>query len=202
MSETTGTAVPPEAGSDQPAAGTAAPAPDLSGFVPKSQWETTEQQRRSLQAELDRRKAAEKPAPTPPPAAAPLDANAVAAQVWTLLAAKTAVADTLRDAREKFPSARPEVLSADYQTPEEALAAVQASHQSEETYRTSVRAQVEAELAARLEREHGIKVAPTTPQTSDAEGSKTLTAADLKAMSQADFNKVPDEEIQRITRGT
>ena len=106
---------------------------------------------------------------------------------------------------DEFKLARPEVLDARYQTPEEFRAAVQSSHDAEAAHREQMRQEVESEMFARLKEQHGLDLAPA-PQAPAAEGKDgsvpqgPTTIEDLNRLSPAEYLALPDDVIERIER--
>lgn len=188
------------------------------GFVPQAVFDRAEAQRRDLQSQLDRLRAAPPApaAPAAPEASTSTGTSAVESELAARLAkldslnpdafadaamARFAQATALREAeatlKTEFPHARGEAFQG-HSTPEEMRAAVMASHQSETEARAAVRDQVRAELAAQIKEQHGIDLAPApqAPATSDGNGDTgPATVRDLAGMSFADLNKLDDAAL-------
>lgn len=185
------------------------------GFVPQADLERVEAARRDLQSQVDKLKAAATPAPAVAPAAtgdadriAALEAQIKAfdpATIATQLQAGLAKAQLLVDSRTalaaKFGNARPEILAARYETPEEMAVAVEASHTTETAAIAAVEERVRGEYAAQMKALHGIDLAP--PPQAPAPGSikdadaPPSSITELAALSTEDILGMDDEAIQK-----
>ena len=172
------------------------------GYVPRSELETTEAKRRGLQSENDRLKAELAKATATPAAPAPQQATFDEAAFTEKLFARMAQREAIRDARaglsQELPFARPEVLSADYQTPEELRAAVERSHTEVKSFRDQVAEESRASVIAELKEKHGIDVPAPQAAPSDGEGGpQEPSARDLAAMPFSDFLNVDQAVIDK-----
>lgn len=198
------------------------------GFVPQDQFERAEAQRRDLQSQLDRMKAAEAARQTTPPEPpAPsststgdssveselaaikarlgsLDPNAFADAAMARFAQATALREAEAALKTEFPNARSEAFQG-HSTPEEMRAAAAASHQTETQALDALRDKMRAELAAQIKETHGIDLAPPpqAPATSDGGGDTgPTTQRDLAGMSLSDLSKMSDEDVAKALART
>lgn len=195
MSETgTLPAVPDPAAAGVPGAA-AAPATPPEGFVSQAELERVEAQRRSLQSELDRLKAAPPPAPVPP-APAPtsaatkspsgFDPEAFSREVAVRAAGATALTLAADKLKGEFEYADPTFFDpdviTDFATVEALRAAVEADH-------NRVKALVDAKVAAAapappvVPGQTGSPLGPGNPAAAPAAGDPT--AAQLAGLSPA-----------------
>lgn len=198
------------------------------GYVPQAVFDRAEAQRRSLQSQLDQLRATP-PAPAAPAAPEPtstgtstveselaaikatlagfqgFDPAAVGKQVQAEIARAQAIADARTKLASEFSNARPEVLGADYATPEEMKAAVEASHTAETASIKAVEERVREELRAQMKELHGVDLAPApqAPATSDASGDTgPATIRDLASMDFDKLTSMSDEDIAKALART
>ena len=184
------------------------------GFVPKADFEATEAKRRDLQSKLDKANAAlaAKPEPTTQAAVvadqadkdriaalearlASFDPNAIADQFTARFNQQQALAAAKLSAKEKYGNARPEVLNATYESPEELIVAVEASHKAEMSHREQIAAQERERISAELKQKHGI-VLESSPQIEAPDGD---TSADGVPQNQRDLANLSTSEYLALS---
>jgi hypothetical protein len=201
-----------------PAGGDGGQVPE--GFVSQAQFDATEAKRRDLQSKLDKANAslAARPEPTTQAAVAAesaekdriaaleaqvaklasFDPDSIADQFTARFNQQQALAAAKLSAKEKYANARPEVLNATYESPEELIAAVEASHQAETSHRAEIAAAERARISAELKEKHGIALEPS-PQTTAPEGGSTAADGvpqnqrDLAALSTSEYLALDDD---------
>lgn len=98
---------------------------------------------------------------------------------------------------KEFGEARPEVLAASYDTPEELRAAVEASHKAETERLEKARAEERARIAAELKEKHGFDLpAPTQPPAQES-GEQKVDLTKIRGLGLLD---VSDEELAALSR--
>lgn len=158
------------------------------GYVSQAALESAQATIRRLQSERDRANSeltklqgeGSKPEPSSSSGAATIPSpDEYAAAVLARLAQREAVRDARAGLSQEFPNADKSILAADYHSPEEMRAAVEASHRS-------VSALVEQTRQATLKEAaetYGFTIeAPQTPPSGGEGGKKELTARDIAAM--------------------
>jgi len=175
-------------GSGEP--GTQVPA----GYVPQSELDRVESQRRSTQAELDRLRAAQarsKPDAAPVDTPKGFDPDAFRSQLLGQVYGATALMQSVPELRQKFPNADPSLFSADvlseFGSVEALAAAVEADHNRVAGLIDSQKATIEAEVKARFVEAYG-QEPPTGPATTPVStGAKSV--AELSKMSIAELDE-------------
>lgn len=193
------------------------------GFVPKADFDATEAKRRDLQSQLDKAKAqlAARPEPATPAAVAgdadlaaevatlkaklaSFDPNAIADQFTARFNQQQALAAAKLSAKEKYANARPEVVNATYESPEELVAAVEASHKAETSHREQIAAQERERISAELKEKHGISLEPSpqieAPDTDGAAAGVPQNQRDLAALSTSEYLALPDEVREKALK--
>lgn len=113
------------------------------------------------------------------------------------LAKERSIEETRSALTKEYGEARPEVLAASYDTPEELRAAVEASHQAESARLEKARTEERARIAAELKEKHGLDLPAPTQPAADPSGEPELDLTKLRGL---DLLNVSDEELAALSR--
>lgn len=208
-------ASPPNPATDQSqGSGSGAPVVTIpEGYVPRADLDRVESQRRQMQGELDRLKAAQTPAtPTPAPTTdSGFDPDGFRRQLLTDVYSATALRESVATLRTEFPNADPSFYDADmlmeFDSPEALRAVVEADHKRVQSI---VEAAVAAALAAagvqqggqgQGQAQGGSPLGPGNPGGAVVTGDPTIQQ--LMAMSFAEqdaYEKANPGVIERVLR--
>lgn len=176
------------------------------GYVPQASLEQAEARRRSLQSELDKERVkntglTDRLARVEEMMAG-FNPDAIADQFTARFNQQQALAAERTTLRQEFTLARPDVIDAQYATPEEMRAAIEASHKAEADYRASIRESVQGEFLAQLKEQHGIDLAPApqTPADPESGGTGEVTAKDIASMGLDDLLALDDAAYAKALR--
>ncbi len=113
------------------------------------------------------------------------------------LAKERSIEETRSTLTREFGEARPEVLAASYDTPEELRAAVEASHRAESERLERARTEERARIAAELKEKHGFDLpAPTQPNS----GETQKPEVDLTKLRGLALLDVSDDDLAALSQ--